>query len=178
MLFCYLICCRDNITVHYSGWVDESSPVGDAGEMFDSSRIKDVPFSFQIGAGDVIGGWDQGLLGMCIGEKRRLTIPPSLGYGSDGIGIIPGGAVLRFEVECIDIKDPVPLPPQNIFLEMDIDLSNTLTVEEFTQWFYDNAYPNADESHHYFLFEDKNRVKFFCCNEFQCCGIILNSIVS
>ena len=74
------------------------------GTEFDSSIPRGEPLSFTLGAGQVIKGWDQGLLAMCAGEKRKLVIPPDLGYGDSGAGEkIPGGAVLVFEVELIKI---------------------------------------------------------------------------
>merc|ERR1712116_51150 len=68
------------------------------------------PFSFQLGAGQVIKGWDQGLTDMCIGEKRTLTIPPQLGYGDQGAGnVIPPGATLKFDVELVGINEAPPM---------------------------------------------------------------------
>lgn len=75
------------------------------GTEFDSSIPRGQPLSFTVGAGQVIKGWDQGLLGMCEGEKRRLVIPPELGYGNAGAGDkIPGGATLIFETELVKIE--------------------------------------------------------------------------
>ena len=75
-------------------------------KQFDSSIGRGEPFAFTLGAGEVIKGWDSGLRGMCVGEKRKLVIPASLGYGDAGAGDdIPGGATLQFEVELLDIAD-------------------------------------------------------------------------
>ncbi|GAA5848245.1 hypothetical protein JCM3766R1_006778 [Sporobolomyces carnicolor] len=94
---------RDQLSMHYDGRLLES------GKEFDSSRKRGQPFGFKVGAGQVIKGWDQGLLDMCPGEQRRLTIPPELGYGSRGAGgVIPGGATLVFDVELLEIKNRKP----------------------------------------------------------------------
>ena len=75
------------------------------GKVFDSSFTRGEPIDFAVGTGRVIKGWDQGLLGMCVGEKRTLTIPPALGYGSRGAGgAIPGNAVLIFRTELVSIN--------------------------------------------------------------------------
>ncbi|KAI7152808.1 hypothetical protein D0869_08100 [Hortaea werneckii] len=87
----------DSISVHYRGTLLSD------GVLFDESYRRGSPFTFHLGAGEVIAGWDQGLLDMCPGERRNLTIPPELGYGDSGVGPIPGGATLRFETELVDI---------------------------------------------------------------------------
>merc|ERR1712110_613255 len=88
----------DELKMHYRG------RLASAGVEFDSSFKRNNPFRFRFGAGEVIKGWDNGLMDMCPGDKRVLTIPPSLGYGSRGVGgIIPGGATLIFDVELVDI---------------------------------------------------------------------------
>ncbi len=88
----------DTISVHYTGTLEN-------GAKFDSSVDRGEPFSFTVGAGEVIKGWDKGLLGMRVGEKRKLTIPYNLAYGEDGIpGAIPAKATLIFEVELLEVK--------------------------------------------------------------------------
>ncbi len=87
------------VTVHYTGWLYEN---GKRGSKFDSSVDRGTPFSFKLGAGEVIKGWDEGVAGMKVGGKRELFIPPALGYGSSGAGnVIPPNATLDFEVELL-----------------------------------------------------------------------------
>ncbi|HEY6973783.1 MAG TPA: FKBP-type peptidyl-prolyl cis-trans isomerase [Nitrospiraceae bacterium] len=84
-------------TVHYTGWLEN-------GKQFDSSVDRGQPFSFRLGAGQVIRGWDEGVEGMKVGGKRRLTIPANLGYGARGAGgIIPPHATLIFDVELLGV---------------------------------------------------------------------------
>jgi FKBP-type peptidyl-prolyl cis-trans isomerase len=86
------------VEVHYTGWLTN-------GTQFDSSRDRNRPFSFRLGGGEVIRGWDEGVAGMRIGGKRRLTIPASLGYGARGAGgVIPPNATLIFEVELLGVR--------------------------------------------------------------------------
>ena len=90
------------VTVHYTGWLNVN---GEPGQMFDSSFKRNQPFSFKIGVGQVIQGWDEGVMTMKIGEKRRLFIPSNLGYGSRGAGaVIPANANLIFDVELLQIS--------------------------------------------------------------------------
>jgi FKBP-type peptidyl-prolyl cis-trans isomerase len=91
--------------VHYTGWLYSESAADHKGKKFDSSRDRNDPFSFQVGAGEVIGGWDQGVVGMQAGGQRRLVIPPALGYGARGAGgVIPPNATLLFDIELLSIK--------------------------------------------------------------------------
>jgi FKBP-type peptidyl-prolyl cis-trans isomerase len=87
------------VSVHYTGWLTD-------GKRFDSSVLRQKPFSFPIGQGRVIAGWDKGVAGMQIGGIRQLVIPPELGYGESGAGgVIPPGATLIFEVELLEISN-------------------------------------------------------------------------
>ena len=90
-----------NVIVHYTGWLYTN---GVAGAKFDSSKDRGDPFSFPLGAGYVIRGWDEGVAGMKVGGTRRLVIPPELGYGARGAGgVIPPNATLLFEVELLGV---------------------------------------------------------------------------
>ncbi|MGV3724922.1 MAG: FKBP-type peptidyl-prolyl cis-trans isomerase [Actinomycetota bacterium] len=86
------------VSVHYTGWLTD-------GTKFDSSVDRGQPFQFPLGARRVIAGWDEGVAGMKVGGKRKLTIPPSLGYGARGAGgVIPPNATLVFDVELLDVR--------------------------------------------------------------------------
>jgi FKBP-type peptidyl-prolyl cis-trans isomerase FkpA len=88
-----------NVTVHYTGWLYND---GEQGAKFDSSKDRNDPFVFRLGAGQVIQGWDEGVAGMKVGGARTLIIPASLGYGARGAGgVIPPNATLKFDVELL-----------------------------------------------------------------------------
>jgi len=112
------------LSMHYTGTLED-------GTKFDSSVDRNEPFKFQIGVGQVIKGWEEGVLGMCVGEKRRLIVPPELGYGDQGAGeIIPGGATLFFDIELLETEDgPAPV---NVFKQIDIDADSALSREELS----------------------------------------------
>jgi FKBP-type peptidyl-prolyl cis-trans isomerase FkpA len=91
--------------VQYTGWLYEASATDKKGKQFDSSRTGGQPFRFPVGTGQVIKGWDQGVLGMKVGESRRLVIPPDLAYGDSGVGgVIPPGATLVFDIDLVAIE--------------------------------------------------------------------------
>ena len=124
-----------HLSMHYTGTIDESSETGEKGKQFDSSRDRGQTFDFAIGTGQVIQGWDQGLLGLCRGAKAKLTLPPSMGYGDRGAGAdIPGGATLSFDVEVVDFSDKAP-PGPNYFAMIDVDGSGELSKEEIEAYF-------------------------------------------
>ncbi|KAI8099500.1 FK506-binding protein 2B [Halteromyces radiatus] len=115
----------DKLSMHYTGALYET------GAKFDSSLDRNQPFEFTLGVGQVIQGWDQGLKNMCVGEKRKLFIPPHLGYGDRGAGsAIPGGATLVFDVELLDVK------PGNrrVFDNTGKLTDNALTTDRFAQF--------------------------------------------
>ncbi|ELP94426.1 FK506-binding protein 2 precursor, putative, partial [Entamoeba invadens IP1] len=97
----------DLISVHYNGTLED-------GIMFDTTSIKDEPFSFQIGAKKVIPGWEQGLLGTCANDEVTLTIPPHLGYGGQTVGMIPANSVLKFDIKVVSVVKYADLRKQQM----------------------------------------------------------------
>ena len=123
----------DQLGMHYTGTIDASSKAGEPGKQFDSSRGRGV-FDTKIGVGQVIPGWDQGLIGLCKGAKATLVIPPELGYGDSGAGAaIPGGATLNFDVEVMSVSEGPPEP--NLFKDLDVDEDCKLTPDEILAHF-------------------------------------------
>ena len=97
----------DYVEVHYTGWLYEEGSENNRGNKFDSSVDRGEKFHFTLGSSQVIKGWDQGVAGMLIGEKRELTIAPEMGYGDRGAGnVIPPGATLVFEIELFGLEGP------------------------------------------------------------------------
>ena len=93
------------VRVHYTGWLYKADAADHKGTKFDSSKDRNEPFDFKLGAGEVIQGWDEGVAGMKVGGTRILTIPPKMGYGATGAGgVIPPNATLLFEVELLDVR--------------------------------------------------------------------------
>jgi len=133
----------DMISMHYTGKLLAT------GAEFDSSYSRKQPFDFKLGSGQVIAGWDEGIPGMCKGEKRKLTIPAHLAYGDQGFGtIIPAGSSLVFDIELVDIKDDVDSPAKkdelvsesdehehpDSFEAIDANNDKKITSEEMTSY--------------------------------------------
>lgn len=93
----------DTVTIHYSGWLYAPKAKNQHGPQLDTS-YQGAPFTFTLGAGTVIKGWDEGVRGMRVGGKRTLLVPASLGFGQSGLGPVPGGANLVFDIELVSIK--------------------------------------------------------------------------
>jgi len=102
----------DVAVVHYTGWLFDADAPDNRGNKFDSSHDRNQHFKFPLGAGRVIKGWDQGVVGMSTGEVRELTIAPELAYGERDIGVIPPGSTLVFEVELAGLEGTQPAPVQ------------------------------------------------------------------
>ncbi|KAH7153010.1 FK506-binding protein 2 [Dactylonectria macrodidyma] len=116
----------DKVSMHYRGTLQSN------GKQFDASIDRGVPFSFKLGTGQVIKGWDQGLLDMCIGEKRLLTIPPEFGYGQRGVGPIPAGSTLIFETELLGI-DGVTKPDPIEYITVESESASSEEAAESTE---------------------------------------------
>lgn len=153
------------LQMHYTGTIDETSSAGTPGKQFDSSRDTGSTFDFKIGEGQVIQGWDQGLVGLCVGAKAILVIPPDMGYGEDGAGEdIPGGSTLRFDVEVVGISDDGP-PEQNLFADLDTDSDGMLTKDEVLAYFKKEGQDEIPDG--LWDSEDKNGDGFISHEEFS-----------
>lgn len=129
----------DQLSMQYTGVLTETKV------KFDSSYDRNEPFKFQIGTGQVIKGWDEGLLDMCVGEKRKLVIPASKGYGAAGAGeLIPPNSGLTFDVELVGIEDG-EIPP-NVFKEIDTNNDKMLSQEEVSAYLKEKASEFGDEN--------------------------------
>ena len=120
----------NRVSIHYKGMLAD-------GDVFDASRPRVKPFSFEIGAGQVIPGWEQGVSGMKVGEVRKLTIPPKLGYGSGGAGdTIPPNATLVFEIELLDVSEPITLGQANpeMFKRAQMDGAIIIDIRREDEW--------------------------------------------
>jgi len=123
---------KKEVTLEYTGYIHESSETGTKGKQFYTTRGREKgPMMLQIGIGDVIKGWDEGLLGLCIGAKATLVIPPELGYGDEGSVeyTIPGGATLLYDVEILDIGYIEEYVEHNMFNV--IDLNGDRSIDEY-----------------------------------------------
>ena len=122
------------VSIHYTGFIDHSSETGDLGSKFDSSHDKEEQLHFQIGTGHVIKGWDEGLIGLCVGASAMLVVPPHMGYGGRGAGdVIPGNATLKYKVDILWVQDSPA--SQNYFAKIDSDEDGKISFEEFEAYF-------------------------------------------
>merc|ERR1711956_114725 len=129
----------DHLSMHYTGTIDQSSATGEKGSKFDSSRDRGNTFDVTIGTGQVIKGWDEGIVGLCVGAKANLVIPPEMGYGEQGAGgAIPGGATLHFDIEVVAINEGPP-PEPNLFEEIDTDSDGKISRDEVGAYFKANG---------------------------------------
>mmetsp|Transcript_26609 Transcript_26609/g.56222 ORF Transcript_26609/g.56222 Transcript_26609/m.56222 type:complete len:215 (-) Transcript_26609:361-1005(-) len=155
----------NHLTMHYTGTIDQSSETGEKGSKFDSSRDRGQTFDFTIGTGQVIKGWDEGIVGLCLGAKANIVIPPDMGYGASGAGgAIPGGATLHFDVEVVGI-DEGPPPEPNLFEEIDTNSDGKLSRDEVTAYFKARGQEEVPEE--VWEREDTNKDDFISWEEFS-----------
>ena len=138
--------------------IDPQSSTGEAGQVIYSTKEQNKTYSFHLGAGSVIEGWEQAVLGMCIGESKSFKVPPQLAYGDRGDDEldIPGGASLMFDVELVAIHGSSSIP--TLYLQIDTNSDMFITFEEMETWFLHRRPSLMDLVRTAFDLDDTNRV--------------------
>lgn len=163
----------DVLTLHYKGYIQGSD------QVFDSSYERNEPFTFQLGIGQVILGWEKGLVGSCLGERRRLVIPPHLGYGQAKHDQIPPGSTLIFDIEILKLEEGPK--PMNVFKEIDTDGDLRLSRKEVGEFLRkqlsqtsqhgDSGLPHDPDQtqmvDEIFMHEDKDKDDYITHDEFS-----------
>jgi len=128
---------KNVVKMHYTGTIASASKTGEKGKQFDSTLTRGTPVEFQIGSGQAMKGFEKGLLGLCKGVKVKLLIPPREGYGDRGVGDIPAGATLLFDIEVLDTSTDTSQVPEapNYFKMVDTDGDKVLTKDEYKDYF-------------------------------------------
>lgn len=159
---------NDIVSIHYDATIDASSPVGKAGQEFDSSRDRELPLQFHMGEFKAVPGLEAGIQGMCVGEKRYVVAPPALAYGSGDVGgwgdFVPSGAVVRWDVELLSIDDHEDhvdehAHPVDIFRVMDLNHDTFIDHYEMVEHYHNVMMTSENEERiaEFFEHEDKDK---------------------